>query len=102
MLFLVLSALDIVAGAAIYSPAVLGLLAKGVLILAAILFFKGFWSLLSAFGAGYYLEWPGLLDVIAGLALFLMVNDLVSASHILGGLVIGKGVWYLARSWLRF
>ncbi len=100
MLFIILSIADIVAGAAIYSPAFLGFFTKLIWLLTIVLLLKGFYTIICSFSVGYFFEWPGALDMIAGFALFLLLADFISASHLLGGVVMGKGAYYLIRSLL--
>jgi len=103
MLFIMLSILDIIAGAAIYSSSVAGFLVKAISALALVILAKGLWTLFTTVVSGYVFHaWAGVLDIIAGIALILMTYDVVSASHILGGFVMGKGIWYLIRSILKF
>lgn len=98
MLLVVLSILDTIAGAAIYSSAIFDSLTKIIRTLAIIMLFKGIYSITASFSSGYFFEWPGFLDVVAGIALFLLSYDLISVSSILGGVVMGKGAYYLTRS----
>jgi|SRR3989344_6183974 len=98
MLFIALSVLDIIAGAAIYNSAVMRFLSGVLWMVIIVVLFKGFYSIVSSFAAGYFFEWPGILDMIAGTSLFLLSYDIVSASHLIGGLVMGKGAYYLVRA----
>ena len=98
MLFIILSILDVIAGSAIYSPAVMHLITNILWMLTVIVLFKGIYSIVCSFSSGYFFEWPGFLDVIAGTSLFLLSYDFISASHLLGGVVAAKGVYYLTRS----
>jgi len=103
MIFIILSVLDVIAGAAIYSSAVAGLLIKAISALALIILGKGLWTMFTTIASGYpFHAWAGILDIIAGIALVLMTYNVVSASHVLGGVVMTKGTWYLIRSILKF
>ena len=103
MIFIILSALDVIAGAVIYSPSVASALISAILAFAVVLLGKGIWTIFSTATTGYaWHAWAGAVDIIGGAALVLMAYGLVSASHILGGIVMAKGAWYLARSILKF
>jgi len=98
MLFIILSLLDLVAGAAIYSPRVFGILSVIMWTLTIVVLFKGIFSVASSFSEGYFFEWPGALDIVAGISLFLLAYSFISPQQFIGGLVIGKGAYYLTRS----
>ncbi len=98
MLFVMLSALDLLAGAAIYSPAVFKIISGFVWTVAMLVVFKGIYTLACSFSEGYYFEWAGMLDLVAGITLALASYNIVLAPHIIGGLFLGKGVYYLTRS----
>jgi len=103
MLFIILSVLDVIAGAAIFSPSVAGILFGAISAIALIVLAKGIWTIFSAVTSEYpWHGWSGALDIIAGLALILMTYNMLHASQILGGVVMAKGAWYLTRSILKF
>ena len=103
MLFILLSILDVVAGAAIFSPSLASILLSAISAIALIVLGKGIWTIFSAVGSGYiWHSWSGALDIIAGAALIMITYDMLHASQILGGVVMAKGVWYLVRSILKF
>ena len=103
MLFILLSVLDIIAGAALYSQSISTFILGAVSAIALILLFKGAWTFFSAIVSGYaWHSWSGALDVIAGVALIMTTYNMFPASQILGGAVIAKGSWYLLRSILKF
>jgi len=103
MLFIALSVLDIVAGFSIYSAALADFFAGKVLVmLTLIILSKGLWSIFTSLSAGYLFEWPGVLDIIAGLSLILISYDILTASHVLGGLIAAKGTYYFIRSVFQF
>jgi len=98
MLFVIFSILDVLAGSAIYSPAIFKVVSGIVWVLALIILLKGAYSILSSASAGYFFEWPGALDLVAGACLFLLAGNLIGNSHLIGGIFLGKGMYYLGRS----
>lgn len=103
MLFIILSILDVVAGAAIFSSSVASIIFGAISAIALIVLAKGIWTLFSAVTSEYpWHGWSGALDIIAGAALIMITYNILHASQILGGVVMAKGGWYLARSILKF
>lgn len=103
MLLIILSILDVVVGAAIYSQSAMLLISGFALALAFIILAKGLWFFFTTYmTSGIFYTWSSALDIAAGIALILITYNMLSASHILGGIVMLKGGWYLTRSILKF
>ncbi|MEK6807886.1 MAG: hypothetical protein AABX75_02550 [Nanoarchaeota archaeon] len=98
MLFIIFSILDVLAGSAIFSPAVFKIISGIIWALALVILAKGAYSILCSFSAGYFFEWPGALDLVAGACLLLLAGNIVSNSHLIGGIFLGKGLYYFGRS----
>jgi len=57
-------------------------------------FAKGGWSIFSSIATGHYFDWMGIIDVIAGMGLFMIYNG--ASFYILstlGTLVVIKGIY---------
>lgn len=103
MLFILLSVLDVIAGATIFSSSVAGALFGAISAIALLVLAKGMWTIITTVVSGYpWHAWAGALDIVAGIALIMMTYNMFSASQILGGAVVAKGAWYLTRSILKF
>jgi hypothetical protein len=98
MIVFILSAIDLLAGGLL-------LLNLNILItyIAAIIFFKGFFSVISSLGLGYMWDWMGWIDMItaASLALF-SFGFPASAFTYVAYIVIFKGTYTMVRGLFNF
>jgi uncharacterized membrane protein HdeD (DUF308 family) len=93
-IFLVLSIVDILAGATIVFN--ISTLATYMMYYCLI---KGIWSLISNIAAKYYFDWMGVIDLLAGVTLFLIsINTATWIFQVLGFLVVIKGLYSLILS----
>lgn len=57
---------------------------------------KGIWSLLSSFAMGYFTDWMGAIDTLAGICLFLLMRGSSFVFFtIVGVVMIVKGLYSL-------
>jgi len=60
---------------------------------------KGFWSLATSLGSGYLFDWLGVIDLVLGVILLLMKNDIsLGFFSIIGWAEIAKGGYCFLRS----
>lgn len=98
MIVFILSAIDLFAGGLL-------LLNQNFLLnyIAAIMFFKGFFSVVSSLGVGYWFDWMGWTDIISAVVLGLFAFGLpASMFAYVAYLVIFKGSYSILRSLFRF
>lgn len=98
MIVFILSAIDLLAG---------GLILMNVNfllnILAVIIILKGFFSSISSIGIGYWFDWMGAVDILAGTSLFLFSFGLPAAFFsTIAWIVIFKGIYSITRYVFRF
>ena len=98
MIVLILSIIDLLAG---------GLLLFNLNFLlnyiAIILFFKGFFSIISSLGFGYWWDWMGWVDIITSIALALFSFGLPAAIFTyVAYIVIFKGTYTMLRGFFNF
>jgi hypothetical protein len=60
---------------------------------------KGFWSLATSLGSGYLFDWLGVIDLVLGIILLLMGNNVsLGFFYIIGWAEIAKGGYCFLRS----
>lgn len=98
MIGIILSALDILTGSSmLYNISFL----FGYLIYLNLA--KGIWSVITSFAAGYYFDWMGIMDVIAGgIILLWMKGIILSFFPTIGVIMIAKGIYSITRYLLKF
>jgi hypothetical protein len=98
MFVLILSAIDLIAGGLI-------LLNINFLLnyIAIIIFFKGFFSIISSLGIGYWWDWMGWIDILTAAALALFSFGFPAAIFTyIAYVVIFKGAYSMLRGLLHF
>jgi len=60
---------------------------------------KGFWSLATSLGSGYLFDWLGVIDLLLGIILLLMGNNIsFGFFYIIGWAEIAKGGYCFLRA----
>jgi len=60
---------------------------------------KGFWSLATSLGSGYLFDWLGVIDLLLGIILLLMSNNInLGFFYVIGWAEIAKGGYCFLRS----
>lgn len=63
---------------------------------------KGFWSLGTSIGSGYLFDWLGVIDLVIGIVLLLMNNNIqLSFFYLIGWAEIFKGGYCFLRSLVK-
>jgi len=98
MIVFILSAIDLLAGSLLLLN--LNLLLNYI---AVIIFFKGFFSVISSLGLGYWWDWMGWIDVITAIALALFSFGFpASIFTYVAYIVIFKGSYSMLRGLFNF
>ncbi len=95
-IYIVLSVLDMLAGFLILIRNDFGFVLFG---FGLFLLIKGAYSFFTAVSSGYWLDWMGAVDMLAGICLMLIYVGFGPAAFLtVGGIVIAKGAYSLVRS----
>ena len=95
-IYTMLSVLDMLAGFLMLIQKHFGI---ALLLLGILMLVKGAYSFFSAVSSGYWLDWMGAVDMVAGISLMLIYAGFSSAVLItIGGIVVAKGAYSLVRS----
>ncbi len=95
-IFIVLSVLDMLAGFLILIRKDFGFAIFG---FGLFMLIKGAYSFFTAVSSGYWLDWMGAVDMIAGICLMLIYAGFTPTALLtIGGIVIAKGAYSLVRS----
>lgn len=97
MLLLILSIFDLVAGAALSLCEIFPYVGSGFIgTMAGLMILKGLWSILTAAAAGFFFDLIGILDLVAGILLYLATLGLVAHFFVYIGIaLILKGFYSL-------
>lgn len=90
---LVLSVLDIFSSLVIIFPSFPIFSPLLVFYLALFLIAKGFWSITTSIAGGFYFDFMGGIDLIAGVVLFLMYSGVALPFWIFGIILLLKGIY---------
>jgi len=102
IILLILSLIDILAGALLYlSSGVVSISSVLLLFVGVLVFVKGLWSLFSSFSVGNYLEWMGAIDFVGGLSLLFIFFKLFTIVHLFLCVLLLKGIYSLSLSLMR-
>jgi hypothetical protein len=95
-IYLVLSIIDMLAGFLILIRHRFGL---WLILFGIFMLIKGAYSFFTAVSSGYWLDWMGAVDMLAGICLMLIYVGFGPAALItIGGIVIAKAAYSLVRS----
>ena len=94
-----LAAMDVLAGISILSPWLPFFGSFFYFYLALFHIVKGGWSMLTAFGSGFYYDLAGFIDLLSGVAMFIIYFEIAySFFWVIGAAVLLKGVWSFVAS----
>ena len=95
-IYTILSVLDLLAGFLIIIRKDFGFVVLG---FGLFMLIKGAYSFFTAVSSGYWLDWMGAVDMLAGICLMLIYVGFGPAALVtIGGIVIAKGAYSLVRS----
>ena len=102
MLIIILSILDIFSGLILLTYSSLLLFHNFIGYMAAYSLFKGLLSFLSSIGMGYYFDWMGIIDVIAGVILLLLMWGFsFGFIQTVGAIAMLKGAYCFLRGFFK-